>query len=69
MKFQIARTSDYSSTNPPCIGAGGEPHDWTIELESLDDLVSLARQHGEIIVTVIENSPMPYLEIYDDYRE
>ena len=45
---------------------------WTIEVNSIEELVALSRKYGEIIVAdhyLSPNDEYPTLEIYDDYRE
>lgn len=45
---------------------------WTIEINSIEELVALSRKYGEIIITdhyLDINDEYPTLEIYDDYRE
>lgn len=81
MKFQVTRTSDWANSAPPCEGAtlahrhvGDLDEDiYTIEIESLEDLVRFKEKVGkEIIITTPRRmhyiSPLE-IEIYDDYRE
>ena len=45
---------------------------WTIEINSIEELIALSRKYGEIIITdhyLNINDMHPTLEIYDDYRE
>ena len=45
---------------------------WTIEVNSIEELVALSRKYGEIIVADhywSSSDEYPTLEIYDDYRE
>ena len=45
---------------------------WTIEIDSIEELIALSRKYGEIIITdhyLDINDMYPTLEIYDDYRE
>lgn len=45
---------------------------WTIEVNSIEELVALSRKYGEIIVAdhyLSSNDEYPTIEIYDDYRE
>ncbi len=45
---------------------------WTIEVNSIEELIELSRKYGEIIVAdhySNSNDEYPSLEIYDDYRE
>jgi hypothetical protein len=39
---------------------------WVIDFDTLDDLVSFAREHGGVI---LENADPPEVMIYDDYIE
>lgn len=85
MKFRITRTSSVADREPPVDGAEkvtipnktldgrDNPMDaWVVEVESLEDLIVLVEEHGDIIVS---RSKMGYddpeydLEIYDGYRE
>jgi hypothetical protein len=38
-----------------------------IEIDTLDELLAIAKEHGDIIVSF--NEDLPGIEIYDDYRE
>ena len=45
---------------------------WAIEINSIEELVTLSRKYGEIIISdhyLDINDGHPTLEIYDDYRE
>lgn len=44
---------------------------WTIEVNSIEELIELSRKYGEIIVAdhYWSNDEYPTLEIYDAYRE
>ena len=45
---------------------------WTIEINSIEELIALSRKYGEIIIIdhyLDINDMHPTLEIYDDYRE
>ena len=45
---------------------------WTIEINSIEELIALSRKYGEIIITdhyLNDNDEYPTLEIYDSYRE
>lgn len=45
---------------------------WTVEVNSIEELIALSRKYGEIIVGnhyLSSNDEYPTLEIYDDYRE
>ncbi len=79
MRFEISRSS---GKNPPCQGASLAVVDewdnkwYTIEVGSLNELLTLVREHGSIIVAEGytprgdgEASFSMTLEIYDDYRE
>lgn len=82
MKFQVTRTSDWGCTvNPPCEGATlaldrssiCDSNIYTIELETLEDLIRFKEKVGkEIIITkpldCEDISPLQ-IEIYDSYRE
>ena len=38
-----------------------------LEINTLEELLSFAKEHGDIIISFDED--MPRIEIYDDYRE
>jgi len=43
---------------------------WAIEINSLEDLLSLYRKYGELVIqTNMWDKQTPEIEIYDDYRE
>ena len=77
MKFQIERTSDWIGEKLPCEGAvlmkEGTSTDlpvYTIDIESLEDLVKLTEKEDEIsIKKSYEDGGLPVIEIYDTYRE
>ena len=77
MKFQIERTSDWIGKKLPCEGAvlmkaGTSTTDpvYTIDIESVEDLVKLMEKEGEIIIKAnYEDGEPPVIEIYDTYRE
>ena len=78
MKFIIERTSCYSGSEQPCEGASIFSHDdkwdetkWSIEINSLEDLMALAGKEGELIVAAPCEATynLPSIEIYDTYRE
>ena len=79
MKFQIERTSSWWSEDgkAPCEGAvlmkeGTSITDpvYTIDIESVEDLVELMKREGEIIIKKsYEDVGLPVIEIYDTYRE
>jgi hypothetical protein len=66
MKFRISRTSEGRGQQPkPCKNATLEGDKWYIELNTLDELVALAKEVDEEIIIGKDND----LEIYNDYRE
>lgn len=77
MKFQIERTSDWIGEKLPCEGAvlmkaGTSTTDpvYTIDIESVEDLVKLMEKEGEIIIKAnYKDGGLPVIEIYDTYRE
>lgn len=73
MKFIVSRTSIWNNDSP-CAEAKPEMFEdgpnWTIEINSLEELIAFRKKYGEIILTAsrypeIDNE----IEIYDDYRE
>ena len=76
MKFIVSRTSLWSRDNndSPCEEAKAKRLEnnrvWTIEINTLEELINFRKKYGEIILTIstypeIDNE----IEIYDDYRE
>jgi len=68
MRFRITRTSASREDQPHPRAVPGDPLDiypWTIEVASLEDLLSL--YDGEMIVN--PDNGRPSIELYDDYRE
>jgi len=78
MKFMIERTSDYSGGASPCNGASvfcfdekWEETKYTIDVNSLEELMALADKEGQLIISAPcpGNKDLPCIEIYDTYRE
>lgn len=78
MKFRIEKTSDCYHEAPPCEGAyidgkgdKWEVYKWAVDINSLEDLMELTEEVGDIIVSAPneETDNYPSIEIYDDYRE
>lgn len=79
MKFYITRTSGWyvTSENPPIDGITliNPNHEeledpiYTIDLDTLDDLIALVVQAGHPIIVGVERDNKLTLEIYDTYRE
>ena len=74
MKFEIKRTSldPYIHEDvPPCEEAIRESdYEWSIEVGSLEELVSLCSKYGDLIIERYSRAGEVYtIEIYDDYRE
>lgn len=74
MKFIVSRTSVWDSNIAPCEEAKREEFedgpDWTIEINSLEELIAFRKKYGELVLTAsvipeIDNE----IEIYDSYRE
>lgn len=74
MKFIVSRTSLWGNNSSPCKEAKQEMSEdgpiWTIEINTLEELIAFRKKYGEIILTVsvlpeIDNE----IEIYDDCRE
>lgn len=74
MKFIVSRTSVWNKDIAPCEEAKREEFedgpDWTIEINSLEELIAFSKKYGELVLTravipEIDNE----IEIYDDYRE
>ena len=78
MKFRIHKTSEFDSEEPPCKGAyldkkgdEWEPNKWAIEIDSLETLIKVTENEGQLIITPAcdYNDNCPEIEIYDTYRE
>ena len=74
MKFEIKRTSldPYIHGDvPPCEEAIRESdYVWSIEVGSLEELVSLCSKYGDLIIERYSRTgEVDTIEIYDDYRE
>lgn len=64
MEFMITRTSLLlESSEKPTGKAYKEGEFWYIKINSLEELVELTKEEGEIIING------DFLEIYDSYRE
>ena len=80
MKFQVTRTSDWANLAPPCEGSTLahrqvdylDDNIYTIEFESLEELVKFSDKNGSIIISKAssheEITPL-HIEIYDTFRE
>ena len=78
MKFDLSRISiHHNGARAPVLEAspGERPGQWTIEFDTLEQLMAFADAHGQIIVSgAVTNKwtnkrSLPFIEIYDDYRE
>ncbi len=77
MKFLLTRTSEGAvSIRPPCKGAERGPesaawpgeYQWFIELDTLEELVSLLEKNGGALglFSAEEDEDHPVIEIFDD---
>lgn len=86
MTFIVTRTSHFGNETAPCEEARreavgvtystlrgdvrGNELVWTVEIGSLEDLLSFSSRHGRIVITAdVPFTGLPRVEIYDDYRE
>ena len=79
MKFEVSRTSGYfgREDDRPCDEATLDREEkdatecriahWTVEIESLEGLMAFCNKYGRIVIE--PDKPLPWLEIYDSYRE
>lgn len=81
MKFIVSKSSVYDNNIKPCdeakqdivrvvktIRGNLEKKYWSIEINSLEDLIKFIDTHGDVVL--LENSDGYYeIEIYDGYRE
>lgn len=67
MKFRIYRTSDFNEENKPCEQAQFDDilGYWFIHLDTMNNIVSLKEEVGDIIIKEGYNE----IEIYDEDRE
>lgn len=63
MIFSIEKTSAPYSKKKPCKKAKKTKDGFQIEINTLEELMELIKQEGQVIVSEGE------IEIYDDYRE
>ena len=58
MRFIVSRTST------------GKTNIWTIEINTLEELINFVKKYGTIIIDDSGEKSVPFeIEIYDDYRE
>lgn len=80
MEFICKRTSTYTRNPRPCDEAYPCPADedfWCVKIDTLEELMNFVRRNeGHVVIESDSSSSkwprpkgMPYLEIYDDYRE
>lgn len=75
MKFEVERASDILGYKPPCkeaIEADNDPilKTYTVEINSLEDLIEFIDKYGDIIISKPYNKSRPYvIEIYDAWRK
>lgn len=64
LKCEIYRSSDLFSENKPCKNAYKEDKTYYIDITSLDDILDLIDEVGDVIIQKDHS-----IEIYDCYRE
>jgi len=74
MKFRIFRTSNLYGDERPCSGAVEVgKNEWAVELSSLEELLTMVREYGKLILlpepVLDRESAEIRLEIYDMWRE
>lgn len=82
MKFEISRTSDYSSTTAPCEGTIVEHASYekwglkdytyhTKEFNTLEELMDFIQNvaNGKVVIEYDEVTSLYEIEIYDTWRE
>ena len=78
MNFIVYRTSNH--VDKPCEEAvmtklqeenqGHADEGWTVEINSIEDLVNFTDRYGNIIIKSRDSfHPVSSIEIYDDFRE
>lgn len=72
MKFKVKRTSDffiYRKIEEPPKGCTKENDYFILETDSIEELIKICNNLGEVIILPQKENGLPVLEIYDDYRE
>jgi len=68
MEFRVKRTSNHGGKKLPCLEAYKKDGKWVVKIDSLDELITFVRTHGEIVVDETPDGLFA-IEIYDDWRE
>ena len=68
MRFSIKRATDLNGRRQPCEGAVRSDSGWEIEVNSLEQLLTLARIKQDGIVVSVQGD-QPEITIYDGYLE
>lgn len=82
MKFTIHRTSIWCGNEPPCEEAVMVKTEnqrlnyaekyrihYEIKINTLEELFEFSKKHGKLVFIAEASEELPYIEIYDDYRE
>lgn len=72
MKFKVKRTSDffiYRKIEEPPKDCTKENDYFILETDSIEELIKICNNLGEVIILPQKENGLPVLEIYDDYRE
>lgn len=71
MIYVVSRTSLCNYTKKPCEESFQTKDEfWSVEINSLEDLMDFVNKHGDIVVSNAGvEVGIHQIEIYDDYRE
>lgn len=73
MKFKLCSTRDLGENIDKRLDENAiwDQHieHWTIEIDSIEELMAFTRRNVGRVVIETEEDGMPMLEIYNDYRE
>ena len=74
MEFEIKRTSVFCDNKKPCkeskkIYTKNDHICYKIEINTLEELIKFSNKYGKLVFASKAGEGLPYIEIYDDYRE
>jgi hypothetical protein len=69
--FWFARGRNHRVENGHLARDLHDVNEWTVDIESLEDLLNFCSKHGELVIKedTSDVGPVFAMEIYDDYRE
>ena len=76
MRFDLSRSSHFCKGAPVLEARPGvELGDWTIDFDTIEELMAFVNAHGSVVLSDAvmlygtDEKSLPFIEIYDDYRE